>query len=330
MTDTKLRPAGAAQGTVAKPSWHSPERIMEYSMLGVLVVLIIAATIIYPGFLEPGNLSIVLSQYAPLGVVAVGMTLVIIAGGFDLSVGAIFATAATIAAALAPKIGVPAAFALALISGIALGAINAFGVTVLKVNPFITTLGTSSLYSGAVLFITNSTAFSDTGDAFQWLGTGTLFGIPNTILLLILTFAAGVVALNFTTFGRGIFAVGGSREAARLSGIRVNLVQGSTYVISGFLAALAGIMTASQQGAGQGSMGGTVALDAIAIVVIGGTSLVGGEGKLWRTAVGLLVLAILDNIFYSLAVDSNAQLIVKGAIVILAVAADQLVRRKQR
>jgi ribose transport system permease protein len=328
--NTKELEADIEPGTVTKPNWHSPERLLEYSMLGVLALLIVAATIIYPRFLEPGNLAIVLSQYAPLGIVAVGMTLVIIAGGFDLSVGAIFASAATIAAALAPQIGVPAAFALALIGGLILGFINAVGVTVLKVNPFITTLGTSSLYSGGVLFLTNSTAFSDTNSDFQVLGTGATLGIPNTILVLILTFLVGFVVLNFTGFGRGIFAVGGSREAARLSGIRVNLVQGSTYVISGFLAALAGVITASQQSAGQGSMGGSVALDAIAIVVIGGTSLVGGEGKLWRTVVGLLVLAILDNIFYSLAVDSNAQLIVKGAIVILAVAADQLVRRKQR
>ncbi|MFE4230018.1 ABC transporter permease [Arthrobacter sp. NPDC056886] len=330
MSGSKTIAPDTSNPTVSKRGWFSPERILEYSMLGVLVVLVIAATVIYPGFLDPGNLQIVITQYAPLGVVAVGMTLVIIAGGFDLSVGAVFAAAATIAAALSPQIGVTSAILLALGAGIVLGAINAFCVTVLKVNPFITTLGTSSLYSGGVLFFTNSTAFSDTNDDFQWLGTGATLGVPNTIIVLVLTFAAGVLALNFTSFGRSIYAIGGSKEAARLSGIHTNLVQGSTYVISGFLAALAGVLTASQQGAGQGSMGASVALDAIAIVVIGGTSLVGGEGKLWRTAVGLSVLAILDNIFYSLAVDSNAQLIVKGAIVILAVAADQLVKRRQR
>ncbi|MFD4957771.1 ABC transporter permease [Microbacterium sp. NPDC058389] len=313
-----------------KPPRLTSERVLEYSMLGVLLALTVAATAIYPRFLELGNLSIVLSQYAPLGVVAVGMTLVIIAGGFDLSVGAIFAAGATTAAALAPQYGVPVAFLLALVGGVVLGFVNALGVTLLRVNPFITTLGTSSLYAGAVLLLSNSTAFSVTNPEFQLLGTGSVLGIPNTIIVLIVVFAAGSVVLNFTSFGRGIYAVGGSREAARLSGIRVDFVTGSTYVIAGFLAALAGVMTASQQGAGQGSMGATVALDAIAIVVIGGTSLVGGEGKLWRTAVGMLILAVLDNIFYSLAVDSNAQLIFKGTIIIAAVAADQLVRRGRR
>mgnify|MGYP001586814525 CR=1 FL=1 len=316
--------------TLRTPPRVSSERVLEFSMLGVLVLLTVTATVIYPRFLELGNLSIVLSQYAPLGVVAVGMTLVIIAGGFDLSVGAIFATGATTAAALAPQYGVPTAFVLALCGGTAFGLVNALVVTLLRVNPFITTLGTSSLYSGAVLLLSNSTAYSDTSPDFQLLGTGTVFGVPNTIVVLVAVFATGSILLNFTSFGRAIYAVGGSREAARLSGIAVNRVTGSTYVIAGFLAALAGVMTASQQGAGQGSMGATVALDAIAIVVIGGTSLVGGEGKLWRTTVGMLILAVLDNIFYSLAVDSNAQLIFKGAIIIIAVAADQLVRRTRR
>ena len=325
------RPGTESQTSVAtKVPRVTSERVLEYSMLVVLLVLVIAATAIYPGFLQLGNLSIVLSQYAPLGVVAVGMTLVIIAGGFDLSVGAIFAGGATTAAALAPHYGVPLAFLIALFGGVVLGLVNGLGITLLRVNPFITTLGTSSLYAGAVLLLSGSQAFSDTSTQFQLLGTGSLLGIPNTIIVLVVVFGVGSVVLNFTRYGRAIYAVGGSREAARLSGIGVDFVTGSTYVIAGFLAALAGVMTASEQGAGQGSMGATVALDSIAIVVIGGTSLVGGEGKLWRTGVGMLILAVLDNIFFSLAVDSNAQLMFKGAIMIAAVAADQLVRRNRR
>ncbi|MFA3843376.1 ABC transporter permease [Streptomyces aureus] len=296
-------------------------------MLGALVALIIAASIVYPGFLLPGNLQIMLTQYAPLGIVSVGMTLVILAGGFDLSVGAIFAGAAVVATSLSPQIGVIPATLIALVMGLALGVVNGTIVTVLGVNPFITTLGTSSLYSGAVLFISDSAAYTNTDESFMWLGNGSLVGIPLSLLCLGVVFIAGLVAMERMRFGRRIYAIGGSREAARLSGIPVNLVQGGTYVISGLLAAFAGVITASQQGSGQGAMGNSLALDAIAVVVIGGTSLRGGEGRMWKTAIGLLILAILDNIFFSLAVDSNFQLVVKGAIVIVAVAGDQLLRR---
>jgi len=318
-----------APPALRRRGWWSPERIIEFAMLGVLVVLVIVATVLYPGFLSLGNLQIMATQFAPLGVIAVGMTLVIIAGGFDLSVGSIFAVSATTATALWDQLG-PFAMVLGILLATLLGALNGFIITMLKVNPFITTLGTMSLYSGAVLYITNSTPFSNTEDAFRWLGRGTILGIPTMIVILVLVFLLGTLLLNSTRFGRSVFAIGGSREAARLTGIPVRRVQATTYVISGFLAGVAGVMTASQIGAGQGTMGTGMELNAIAVVVIGGTSLVGGEGRVWRTAVGLAVLATLDNIFYSLAVNSNAQLIVKGAIIILAVAADQLVRARRR
>lgn len=318
-----------APPALRRRGWWSPERIIEFAMLGVLVVLVIVATVLYPGFLSLGNLQIMATQFAPLGVIAVGMTLVIIAGGFDLSVGSIFAVSATTATALWDQLG-PFAMVLGILLATLLGALNGFIITMLKVNPFITTLGTMSLYSGGVLYITNSTPFSNTEDAFRWLGRGTLLGIPTMIVILVLVFLLGTLLLNSTRFGRSVFAIGGSREAARLTGIPVRRVQATTYVISGFLAGVAGVMTASQIGAGQGTMGTGMELNAIAVVVIGGTSLVGGEGRVWRTAVGLAVLATLDNIFYSLAVNSNAQLIVKGAIIILAVAADQLVRARRR
>ena len=309
-----------------------PSRILELAMVAVLVVLVIVATITYPGFLSYGNVSLLIAQDAPLGVVAVGMTLVIIAGGFDLSVGSIFAVSATIYTAFAPKDGsVAGAMALALGAGIVLGLINGIVVTRLRVNPFIATLGTTSLYSGGVLLLSDSKAFSSTNPEFAVLGSGSLFNVvPISVVVLIVAFVLGTILLDRTRFGRSVFAVGGGREAARLSGLNVAAVQGATYVISGALAGLAGVMTASQLSAGQGTMGDTVALDAIAVVVIGGTSLTGGEGRIWKTAVGLLILAVVDNIFFSLAVDSNVQLLVKGAIVIAAVAADQALRRLSR
>ncbi|MFD9663126.1 ABC transporter permease [Rhodococcus sp. NPDC059968] len=327
-TTTPVTPASAP--TTSWSSLVSSSRLLEFAMFGVLALLIVIATIIYPAFLTPGNIGIILTQIAPLGIVAVGMTLVIIAGGFDLSVGAVFACAATVYTAMADSWTPGGAMVAALGLATVLGLVNGLVVTKLRVNPFITTLGTSSLYSGGVLFLTNAGSFSNTDEYFQAIGRGSIAGIRIPVVLLILAFLAGTIILDRTKFGRGIFAVGGSREAARLSGISVDVVQGSTYVISGFLAGLAGVITAGQVGAGQGSMGATIALDAIAIVVIGGTSLRGGEGRIWRTAVGMAIIAVLNNIFISLAVDNNIQLVAKGLIVILAVAADQLVRRSKR
>ncbi|PJJ61703.1 ABC transporter permease [Compostimonas suwonensis] len=305
--------------------------VIDYAMIAVLIALLIVATVIYPGFLEPNNLLLILSQTAPLGLVAVGMTFVIIAGGFDLSVGAVYAVAGTVAAALAqdgapPVVGLLAGVGL----GLVLGSVNGVLVARLGINPFIATLGTSSVYLGGILLFSNSQPFAVSDDGFKFLGAGKLGPVPVSVIVLVLVFLIGAAVLHVTPFGRRIFAVGGNAEAARLSGISVRMVRGSTYTISGFLAALAGVMAASRIGVGQGDVGANVALDAIAVVVIGGTSLTGGEGKMWRTAVGLLILAVLNNIFFSLAVDSNWQLVTKGAIVVLAVAVDQVFRHRAR
>lgn len=329
MTTTQTDFTGGSRLSRFAASFKTPGRIIELGMLGVLVVIIVVATILYPGFLSLGNLQIMFTQFAPLGIIAVGQTLVIIAGGFDLSVGAIFAVSATLYTAQMANLGLWSML-LAIVVATLLGALNGFIVTVLRVNPFITTLGTMSLYSGAVLFLTNSKAYSSNDPSFTWIGQGAILGVPVAVITLILVFLLGALALRSTKFGRSVYAIGGSSEAARLSGLAVRRVQASTYIISGALAGLAGVMTAAQISAGQGNMGASMALDAITVVVIGGTTLTGGEGKMWRTAAGLIILATINNIFYSLAVDSNAQAVVKDAIVILAVAADQFVRARQR
>jgi ribose/xylose/arabinose/galactoside ABC-type transport system permease subunit len=305
--------------------------VINYSMIAVLVALLVVATAIYPGFLQAKNLLLILSQTAPLGLVAIGMTFVIIAGGFDLSVGSVYAVSGTVAATMSlagfpPAIG----FLTGVILGILLGLVNGVLVAVLAINPFIATLGTSSVYSGAILLFSNSQPAAVTDPAFKFLGSGKLLGIPISVIILIIAFLVGAVLLHLTPFGRRLFAVGGNSEASKLSGIPVRSIRGGTYVISGFLAALAGAIAASRIGVGQGDVGATVALDAIVVVVIGGTSLAGGEGKMWRTGVGLLVLAVLNNIFFSLAVDSNWQLVTKGAIVVLAVGVDQISRLRAR
>lgn len=302
----------------------------DFGIYGVLLGVLVAATIAYPGFLGWDSLRVLITQNAPLGIVAVGMTLVIIAGGFDLSVGAIYATAGTVAAGVSIHASVPLGLAAGVTSGVAAGLINGFIVAKLNINPLIATLGTGAVFSGVVLLVTNSQPYSVTDPSFAYLGQSTIAGVPLPMIFVVMTFAAGWVVLNRTIVGRQLLSVGGNREASRLAGIRTTVVVGGAYVASGTLAAFAGVISASQLGVGQGDTGTSLALSAIAIVVIGGTSLLGGEGSVIRTAVGLLIIASLNNLFFSLALNSNWQAITQGVFIIAAVGLDQLTRNRTR
>ncbi|GAA2178593.1 ABC transporter permease [Leucobacter tardus] len=304
----------------------------KYGMLGALVALIVVATIIYPGFLNPANIGNILTQNAAVGLIAIGMTFVIISGGFDLSVGATYALGATLFAGLTLQTGsVFIAGIGALAAGLIAGAINGFIVARLGVNPFVATLGTSSVFSGVAYIYSNSSPFIVNGNpAFQDLALTRIAGVFLPIWVLIVAFILAALLLAKTTYGRNVYAVGGNYEAAWLSGLRVRGLNGSVYLMTGVLAALAGMMDASRLGVGQADVGAAMALDAIAIVVVGGTSLRGGEGAIWRSAVGLLILATLTNVFYSLNVSQHWQLIAKGVIVVTAVAVDAVIRSRKR
>lgn len=308
------------------------EYATRYSMVGVLVVLVIIATILYPGFLGLGNIGNILTQNSAIGLVAIGMTFVIISGGFDLSVGATYALSATLFAGITIQSGsVVLAWFAAMAAGAAVGVVNGLIISKINVNPFVATLGTSSIVSGLAYIYSNSAPFVvNDVPAFQDLALSAIAGIKLPIIILVVAFVVSALFIAKTTIGRNIYAVGGNREAAWLSGLRVKGINGSTYVVAGLLAALAGTMDASRLGVGQADVGGTTALDAIAIVVVGGTSLLGGEGAIWRSAVGLLILATLTNVFYSLNVSQNWQLIAKGVIVVAAVAVDAIARRRER
>jgi ribose transport system permease protein len=301
---------------------------LAYGMLWALVILVIAARIVYPGFFEVDNIRNMLSQSAPVGIVAVGMTFVMIGGGFDLSVGSIFALGAVIYAERADHFGLwGAAFAVIAVT-FACGLVNGLIVTKLKVNPFVATLGTGSAFGGIAYIYSHSAPETPNDFNFGNLGTNSWVGVPISIWLMLIVFLVGGVILARSVYGRSIYAIGGNNEAARLSGVRVDLLRASTYVLTAVCAGIGGMILASRLGVGQADMGGSIALDSIAIVVIGGTSLLGGEGAMWRTAVGLLTLATLTNVFDSLAVSTNYQLVVKGCIVVGAVALDVLARSR--
>lgn len=301
----------------------------QLGMIGALIVVVIVAQLIYPAFLTWTNIRIILSQNAPLGIVAVGMTFVMIGGGFDLSVGAIYAFAATMFAKIAMTHGLVEAGACALLLGLVCGLINGAVVAYWRINPFIATLGSASIFSGLAFVYSASTPQSPDNPNFLILGQGAWGPLPIPIWLLIVTLLAGGFVLAKTVYGQSLYAIGGNETAARLSGLRVGLIRGSTFALVGVLAALAGMIEASRLAVGQADIGSTIPLDAIAVVIIGGTSLLGGEGSVWRTVIGLLILGSITNLFYSLAVDPNVQLVAKGAIVIGAVGLDVWSRRRR-
>ena len=303
------------------------EALLRYGIVVVLLFMVAGSSVLYPGFLTFQNILNILSQNAPIGIVAVGMTFVILAGGFDLSVGSVVGLGATFFASFALQQSLLVAALVAISAGFCVGAVNGVVINRLRVNPFVATLGASSAINGLILIYSHTQPYVVDDATFQWLGAGKIGPIPVSIIALALVFAAAGAVLTWTKYGRWIYAIGGNAEASHLSGIRVEFIRASTYALSGVLAAFAGMMTASRLGVGQANQGANSPLDAIAIVVVGGTSLLGGEGAIWRTLVGLLVIATLTNIFFSINVDPNWQLVAKGAIIVAAVALDALVRR---
>lgn len=300
-----------------------------YAVVGALILLVIVAQIVYPGFLDWSNVKILLSQNAPLGIVAIGMTFVMIAGGFDLSVGAIYAFGAVVYAGVAKDHSLVVAGAAAIGVGLACGLINGVLVSRFRINAFIATLGSASVFSGLAFVVSKSEPQVPTNERFGTLGQGDWGPLPISVWVLIAIVLVAGLLLSRSVYGRWLYALGGNPDAARLSGLRVDLLRTSTFVLVGALAALGGMISASLLAVGQADVGASVPLDAIAIVVIGGTSLFGGEGAIWRTVVGLLILASLTNVLQSLAVDANVQSIAKGLIVVGAVGLDVWIRRRR-
>lgn len=302
---------------------------LRYGMVVVLVAMIVATSILDPTFLESRNLLNLLLQWAPVGLMAIGMTYVIIAGGFDLSVGGIYAGAAVLYAALARDgLPIPLCIAAVLLAGMLAGLLNGGIITRLDVNPFVATLGMGFVLRGMALVATAAAPIIVGGDAFQWIGAARVGDAPVPALLLLLALVVFGFVLSRTVYGRSIYAIGGADEAARLSGLRTRWLRASTYVLSGVMAALAGVIIAARLGSGQADIGTNIELDVITVVVVGGTALTGGEGAIWRTAVGIGILAVLGNAFDRLQVDPFWQLIIKGAIIVLAIAADSYSKRR--
>ncbi len=224
-------------GTTRGAAWAATRRragtiFLQFGMVWAFVILVIAASIVYSGFFDPQNLKNVFAQSASVGIVAVGMTFVMIGGGFDLSVGAVFALGAVFFANRADPFGLWGAAAIVLLVSLACGIINGFIVTKLRVNPFVATLGTGSAFGGAAYIYSKSAPQTPSHDGFQTLGTGYALGLPLSGWVMLAVFLVGALVLSRTTYGRSIYAIGGNNEAARLAGLRVDALRGSTYVLA--------------------------------------------------------------------------------------------------
>jgi ribose transport system permease protein len=295
-----------------------------------LLALCLAIALLTDRFLSPLNLTNILVQSSIMAVIAIGMTFVIIGGGFDLSVGSTVALAGCIAAMMIVKFGVAVGVAAGVAAGVAVGLANGVIIAKLGVNPFITTLGTMVLVRGIVYLITGGAPVGDEGlptefiafGSARFLGIHYLVWVP-ALLLLILSWV-----MQATPYGRRIYATGGNREAAYLSGVPVERIIVSTYAWCGALAGTAGVMLAARLQSGQPTAGEFYELTAIAAVILGGASLQGGEGTLYKSIIGVFIMIVLGNGLNLLNVDSYWQRVAIGAVIIAAAAADRLRSRR--
>lgn len=294
-------------------------------LIGLLLIVIIIS-IMSPNFLTLNNLLNVLRQVSINALIAFGMTFVILTGGIDLSVGSILAlTGAVTAGLMAGGMDPLLAMFLGLLLGAVLGAINGVIIAKGKVAPFIATLATMTIYRGLTLVYTEGKPISGLGDsqAFQLLGKGYFFGIPVPVITMAITFGILYFILKKTTFGRRVYAVGGNEEASRLSGISVDRIKIYVYALTGMLAALAAMILTSRLNSAQPTAGNMFELDAIAAVVLGGTSLTGGRGWIVGTLIGALIIGVLNNGLNLIGVSSFFQQVVKGAVILVAVLLDR-------
>lgn len=315
------------QPTPKQRKWFSKEWLIEQKSLIALLFLILVVSFLNPNFFTVDNILNILRQTSVNAIMAVGMTLVILTAGIDLSVGSVLALCGAFAASMiALELPVFVAVPVSLLAGACLGGLSGMIIAKGKVQAFIATLVTMTLLRGVTMVYTDgrpiSTGFTDVADSFAWFGTGYMFGIPVPVWLMVIVFGLAWYLLNHTRFGRYVYALGGNESATRLSGINVDRVKIGVYAICGLMAALAGVIVTSRLSSAQPTAGMGYELDAIAAVVLGGTSLMGGKGRIMGTLVGALIIGFLNNALNLLDVSSYYQMIAKAVVILLAVLVD--------
>ena len=293
--------------------------------------IVTPGTYLWPNFLKKSNLLAIVDRIVVIAVMAIGMTMVIITGGIDLSVGSLIAVSAVIGTSIMQAMGGPDASSMIVFFGFLMGTlftgiIGAFGgliVAYFKVPPFITTLGIMLMGRGLAFLITGGFSIYQVPSSLPWLGQGTTFAIPNTVILLVLLYVVAHIFMTYSRLGRYIYAVGGNEEAARLSGVSVGFVTTFVFLFSGLTAGLGGCIQASQLNSGTPNMGLMYELYVIAAVVVGGTSLSGGSGKILGTLIGVFVISVIQNGMNLIGLESYTQQVVLGFVILIAVLLDK-------
>lgn len=308
-------------------TWRSRELLRRYGMVVAFALLVIILSMLSDSFLTARNILNVARQVSINAIIAAGMTFVILTGGIDLSVGSVLAfTGAVMAGLLSAGRPVAVAIAAGLGVGVVLGLVNGLVVSRGKVQPFIATLAMLTIARGATLVYTDGRPITGLPDSFVWLGAGELGSIPVPVLIMAVVFMACYFVLTQTVLGRYTYAIGGNEEAARLSGVNVVSYKTLVYVFSGVLTAISAIILTARLNSAQPTAGIAFELDAIAAVVLGGTTLAGGEGGIGGTLLGAFIIGVLNNGLNLLNVSSFYQQVVKGIVILLAVLLDRRLR----
>jgi ribose transport system permease protein len=334
-TSRRIRPL------IAMPAPNYAAFFARFRSLLALALMVLALTLLSDRFLTPDNGWNILRQISVNLCLSIGMTLVILSGGIDLSVGAILALAGAVAAGLL-KNGLPlpgtdamlqfttsGAILAGIVVGGALGWCNGFAITRFSLPPFVATLGMFSIARGLTMLWTGGFPITGLGDEFGFVGTGFLAGVPMPVWIMTALTVVFVVVARRTRFGRHVYAVGGNERAARLTGLRVNRVKVAVYTLAGALAGVAGLIVTARLDSAQPNAGLGYELDSIAAVVIGGTSLSGGRGSVTGTVLGCLIIGVLNNGLFLLNVSPFWQQVIKGVVILLAVAIDKMNARNR-
>lgn len=319
-------------GNVAKPGLKKlalADTLQAMGILPILVLIVIVFSFIAPNFMTEANMMNITRQASINIVLAAGMTFVILTGGIDLSVGSILGVTAVMAlvGSLNPAFA-DFAVPIALLAGLGMGVFNGLLVAYAGLPPFIVTLGTYTALRGAAYLVADGTTVINSKISFDWIGNGYLGSIPWLVIIAFAVIAVCWFILRRTTLGTHIYAVGGNLQAARLTGIKVSLVLIFVYATSGLLSGLGGVMSASRLYSANGNLGVGYELDAIAAVILGGTSFVGGIGTITGTLIGALIIATLNNGMTLMGVSYFWQLVIKGGVIIVAVLIDKYRTKK--
>lgn len=303
--------------------------LREYGVVFGFIVLCIVITIATPAFASQKNILNLLRQSSIIGIISAGMTFVIISGNFDISVGAVAALSGAVTMKLATSgLNIFLAMAVSLVICAGIGFINGFVVAKIGIPSLITTMAMISIVKGAMLMLTGGYPITETYDFLDKIGNGYIIGIPIPVIVFAITVLIAWVVLSKTRFGRHVYSVGGNAEASKLNGINVDSYKIKVFMISALLAGVAGLVLVGRMGTASPAAGDGYDMDAIASVVIGGTSVAGGSGSPLKTVIGVLMMSVINNSFNLLGVDIYFQYIFKGLIILVAVGIDSYSKKK--